>query len=125
MPYMASSITGVEIRTDPAPGFQKLKTGEHLKHLGINLDVGNKKNKNKVALVDTKIKEFRKALLKASTPLQGRIDLETLARAMNSVNDTIRQHGLSAKEIHFGRDRTSHQPLKLIDTELAADIQNI
>ena len=57
----------------------------------MNLNVGNKKNKNKVALVDTKIKELRKALLKASTPLQERIDSETLARAVNSINDTIRQ----------------------------------
>ena len=121
VPFMASSLG--RVRVDPAPGFTKLSTTSGLSDLGIELEIGNPKNKNKVALVDTKIKELRKAMLKAA-PAHNVVNIRVLAKACTAVNETIRQHNLSAKEIHFSRDSATNKNLDLNDDELRAKIQD-
>ena len=123
-PFIASGIGRARVRVDPAPGFQKLSNMvSHLAELGIDLELGNTKNKNKVALVDTKIKEIRKALVKAATPSNNVINIRTLAKAVTAVNETVRANHLSAKEIHFARDRVSNKNLNLKDEDLAEATQ--
>ena len=59
-PFMSSSLS--KIRVDMAPGFSKLsKEQETLSCLGIELDLGDEKNKNPCAVVDERIRELRKA----------------------------------------------------------------
>ena len=59
-PFMASSLS--KIRVDRAPGFTKMSTQKKtLDDLGIDIELGNAKNKNSLAIADLKIKELRQA----------------------------------------------------------------
>ena len=100
-PFMASSIN--RIRVDRAPGFGKLANQtKTLQSIGIDIELGDAKNKNAVAIVDQKIKELRGALKKVAP--QDILNELVLAKATTSVNETIRHHKLAAKEIQFSRD---------------------
>ena len=120
-PYMASSLG--RVRVDPAPGFIKLTTSCQLSDMGIDIEIGNTKNKNKVALIDTKIKELRRAILKAA-PAHNVINVRVLAKACTALNESVRHHGLSAKEVHFSRDRVTNENLHMKDQDMADKIQD-
>ena len=68
------------------------------------MDPGEAKNKNALALVDTKIKELQEEIRKISKT-NNSIDVPTLVKATASVNDKIRHQGLSSREILFSRDQ--------------------
>ena len=121
-PFMASSIN--RIRVDRAPGFGKLANQtKTLASIGIDIELGDAKNKNALAIVDQKIKELRGALKKVS-PHHDILNELVLAKATTSVNETIRHHKLAAKEIQFSRDLTSSENLPLVDEKIAETITN-
>ena len=121
-PFKASSPSLVIIRTDKAPGFNSLKnrTAE-LQELGIDLDLGEPKNKNSTALVDRKMQELETEIKKLS-PTQNFVSLKLLAKATTTVNEKIRKQGLSAKEILFSRDQYSHDNLQLEDRSISEEV---
>ena len=69
-----------------------------LKSVGITLDFGTTKNKNKNASVDKSIQELEKEI-KRMDPDGDHITSITLALAISDSNHSIRANGLSSKEI--------------------------
>ena len=121
-PFKASTPSLVTIRTDKAPGFNALKNKPNeLKDLGIDLDLGEPKNKNSTALVDRKMQELETEIKKLS-PNQNFVSVKLLAKATSAVNEKIRNQGLSSKEILFSRDQYSHANLPLEDKSISENV---
>ena len=121
-PFRPLSIA--KIRVDRAPGFTRLSNmPEKLAGLGIELELGDTKNKNSLALVDEKMKELRAAMRKVS-PSANVLNNAILSRATTVVNETIRHHRLSAKEILFSRSQVSSENLDIKDEDIAEAIEN-
>ena len=107
------------VRIDQAPGFRKLmKDKVSISELGMELNAGEAKNKNAVAIVDKKINELEKEIKKLS-PSNNVITVKILALATNIVNEKVKNQGMSAKEILFSRDQITSENLHLQDDELA------
>ena len=118
-PFKASSLS--RIRVDQAPGFQKLmKKKADLDDLGIELEPGEAKNKNAVALVDRKMSELR-AEIKKLAPSNNVINVRILSKATASVNEKVRSSGFSSKEILFSRDQFTQENIALEDEVLAEE----
>jgi hypothetical protein len=122
-PFKATSLS--RIRVDQAPGFKALfKKNANLRDLGIELELGECKNKNKLALADKKMQELEIEIKKAA-PSPNVINVKILARATAAVNEKIRHQGLSAKEIMFARDQFTQENLKISDEVLAEEKMEI
>ena len=120
-PFMSSSLS--RIRVDRAPGFSKLSNKtDSLKELGIDMELGDCKNKNSLSIVDQKMKELREAIKRIS-PSSTTLNQMTLTRATTVVNESIRHHNLSSKEIQFSRDLINADNLKLDDNEIKDKIE--
>ena len=115
-PFKSSSLA--PIRVDQAPGFQALfKRKAEAAEAGIELDLGDVKNKNATAIVDKKMQELEMEIKKCS-PAHNVLDVKILAKATTAVNEKIRNQGLSAKEILFSRYQLSSDNLYLEDNNI-------
>ena len=115
-PFKSGNST--TIRVDQAPGFAKLQKKldqSNLKSAGIEISLGEQKNKNAVAIVDQKIKELEEELRKDNRPL----DILKLQKATNKVNARIRKENLSSREILFRRNQYTHEVLNITDETIA------
>ena len=118
MPLRASSQSLVVIRSDKAPGFKSLQSRSlEMKKLGLDLDLGEVKNKNSTAIADKKIQELENEIKKI-TVSPNSINVKTLAKATAIVNEKIRNQGLSSKEILFARDQFNQANIPLDDQQL-------
>ena len=121
-PFKASKLA--MIRVDQAPGFRKIfKQKSNLSDLGIDIQLGDAKNKNALALVDRKMKELEDEIKKLA-PANNVIGLRILARATSVVNEKEVKKGkqcLSAKEILFSRDQYSGENLTIKDEEIGTE----
>ena len=112
------------VRVDQAPGFRKLmKDKVNISELGLELIPGEAKNKNALAIVDKKISELEKEMKKIA-PSHNVITVKILAMATNTVNEKIRNQGMSAKEILFSRDQITSENLHIQDAVLAESIMD-
>ena len=119
-PFKSSLLTS--IRVDQAPGFKALfKKKVDLKEAGIDLDLGEVKNKNATAVVDKKMQELELEIKKCS-PGHNQLNIKVLAKATAVVNEKVRNQGLSAKEIIFSRDQLSNENLYLEDSRIVETI---
>ena len=109
----------VTVRADNAPGFRPLKDDIELLKLGIIIDLGRVKNKNKNPVADKGILELTSELLRYC-PEGGSVNESDLAIVTNTLNSRIRNRGLSAWEILFQRDTETSKQLDFVDTDLAA-----
>ena len=122
-PFKAVSLA--KIRVDQAPAFKALiKNPANLRDLDIELEAGECKNKNALALVDKKMQELEHEIKKAA-PNNNVVSIKILARASTAVNEKIRHQGLSSKEILFSRDQFTSENLKINDEDLAKDKMEI
>ena len=104
-PFKAASLATV--RVDQAPAFKALMLKPaNLKEAGIELEPGECKNKNALALVDRKMQELETEIKKAASS-RNTLNIKVLAKATTAVNEKVRHQGLSAKEIIFSRDQTT------------------
>ena len=121
-PYKASNLA--LIRVDQAPGFRKIfRQKSDLSDLGIDIQLGEAKNKNALALVDRKMKELEEEIKKLA-PANNVIGLRILARATSLVNEKEVNKGkkcLSAKEILFSRDQYTGENLTIKDEEMVME----
>ena len=121
-PYKTSFLS--KIRVDQAPGFRKLfKQKSDLSDLGIELELGEAKNKNSLALVDRKMRDLEDEIKKLA-PSNNVIGVRILARATSIVNEKDVNKGnrcLSAKEILFSRDQFTGENLVIKDEEIAEE----
>ena len=106
----------VSVRVDAAPGLKSLasKQSTALHDLGINLDIGEPTNKNSNCHVDKAIQELELEISKLA-PQMSTITSLQLAKATSIVNNKLRHHGISAKEILFKRDNITNKPINVDD----------
>ena len=123
-PFTSSSLQG-RIRVDQAPGWQSLeRQKEKLAAFGLDLELGDKKNKNSLAICDERMKELRKSL-RVLVPKHG-LNIRSLAQATKMTNERIRtNHNLSPKEILFSRDNSTGENIKMEDSDLAEKIEEV
>ena len=114
-PLMA--LNGCSIRVDNAPGFMPLENDEILRSVGICLDSGRVKNKNKNPTVDKAVQELE-GELKRLLPDGGKSSTSTLATAVRNTNSRVRSNGLSAREIIMKRDNFTNDPINFSDDHL-------
>ena len=112
-----TSMEPITIRVDPAPGFQALRQDPILGRHGISLDIGEAKNANKNPVAERAVQELINEILNIQ-PSKGPVSKVTLALATNQMNERIRHHGLSAKEIWTQRDQFTGSQLPLSDLQL-------
>ena len=105
------------IRTDPAPGFTKLREDELLRSCRINLDKGRIKNKNKNPVAEKAIQELEHELLRVN-PNNNMISTSILAIATANLNTRIRHHGLSSRELWSQRDQFTNCQLPVNDQQV-------
>lgn len=105
------------IRVDPAPGWRSLVMSKVLEKLGIQLEMGSEKNKNKNAIADRAISELH-AEINRIDPNGGEITEVTLAKAVCNLNDRVRNNALSAREIWTKRDQFTGKQLPIIDEKI-------
>ena len=113
---------GTTIQVDNATGFQTLKNeseslGSVLNKLKIKIDLGRTLNRNKNPIAENAIKEFHKECLRHN-PLGGRLTNIDLSVVTKTMNERIRERGLSAKEIVFRRDQISNLDKDTSDEKL-------
>ena len=119
------SISLANVRVDQAPAFKAIfKKPAELRDLNIELELGECKNKNALALVDKKMQEIEQEIKKFA-PNKNKINVKILAKAVSVVNEKIRHQGLSAKEILFSRDQYTQENLNINDEEIAEEKMNI
>ena len=82
--------------------------------MAIDLELGHAKNKDALAIVDQKIKELRQT--------SNVLNQLCLSKATTLVNESIRHHKLSAKEIQFSRNMVSNEKLEIEDKDIAEEI---
>ena len=101
-----------------SPGFKKLFTKKTFKSDDIHLELGEAKNANSLAICDRKMQELEKEIKKIA-PSGNVVNVKILSKATNTVNEKIRNQGLSAKEILFSRDQFSQKNLDLQDDSIS------
>ena len=109
----------VIVRTDRARGLVSLSEtpDQQLLDNGIEIELAEHGNRNSNASVDKTIQDLEKELIRLD-PTGGKISPGTLALATTHLNNRIRQHGLSASQIHFARDEHTGKNLPLSDSKL-------
>ena len=107
------------IRTDPAPGFQALVNDDLLASSRLCIEIGRVKNVNKNPVAERTVQELREHILRLD-PTARAITPVSLALAVASVNSTLRQSGLSAREMLMQRDQFTNVQLPLSDREVIA-----
>ncbi len=115
-PLMKSG--GCSIRVDNATGFLSLKDDQYLKNVGIEIDYSRVKNKNSNPTIDKAIQELENEL-KRLLPDGQPSSISTLATAVRNINNRIRQHGLSSREIITKRETFTNKDLEFSDSDLS------
>ena len=110
------------IRVDRAPALKSLANNpdEELKSNGIEFDLGEHFNKNSNCSVDKKIQELEFEIRRLC-PKETKLSSGLLSKAVTSLNNRIRNQGLSAAQIHFSRDTIAGHNLQLNDNKLMAE----
>ena len=115
--------SGTTIRVDGATAFQSLEKesttkGTTLNNLKIKIEVGRLLNKNKNASVEIANKELEKEILRLKQS-RGKISPTDLSLVLKNINNRIRYHGLSSREIMFRRNMINNEEKNVRDTEVA------
>ena len=104
------------VRTDLAPGFQALVNDKTLHSHRFSIELGRFKNANKNPVAERAVQEVLEHILKID-PTAHAVSSLVLSLAVASVNGTIRQCGLSAREILSQRDQFNNRQLPISDRE--------
>ena len=112
----------VLVRVDRAPALKSLAINPdpQLRSNGILLDLGDHLNKNSNCSVDKKIQELEQEIRRLC-PKETKITSGLLSQAVTTLNNRIRNQGLSASQIHFSRDTNIGMNLHLDDNKLIED----
>lgn len=113
-----SAMEGATIRSDPGPGFQGLVDDKILQSHGLLIEIGRCKNINKNPIAEKAVRELEEEICKMK-PDGGRVSNAELAIATKTLNNRIRNRGLSASEILTQRDQYQGTQLTIRDIDLA------
>jgi hypothetical protein len=102
------------VRVDCHSSFKALKEDKILKDLGINLQIGKEKNKNKNGVPEKVVKELLKVNLRNYI-----VDEVLLSKATFNLNSIIRFTKRNSKELLFKRDQNTGDTLEIKDPEIS------
>ena len=105
------------IKVDPAPGMQTLQRLQPLQGANILFELGEPKNKNKLATIDKRIQELENEFIRVGGH-NAKLMKDDLAMAVASLNSRIRSCGLSAYEQWVRRDQFNRIELPTQDKDL-------
>ena len=113
---------GAVVRVDGATAFQALEresltNGTLLNKMGLKVEVGRLLNKNKNPTVEIANKEIEKEILRLKET-KGRVTATELDLVMRNVNNRVRYHGLSSREIVFRRKLLDNEEKNVHDEEV-------
>ena len=91
---------------------------KHLQTKGIQFEYGHIKNPNKNAVIDKGIQEIELELLKVE-PSGSPVSKEVLQTAVATLNQRIRNRGISSHEILFQRDQHTGSQMTFTDKSLS------
>ena len=109
---------GLTVQVDNASGLVKLVGDSQLERHKIKIETGRKNNKDSNQVAEKAVKEFREQKLKFK-PQGGAISEVERATITSSLNRMLRNRNFSAREIITNRNQNTHEPLNLIDKNLA------
>ena len=93
---------------------QSLYKQQSLKDINITVELGESKNKNKLAAINKIIQELENELIKIAKP-QSHISSNDLSLSVANLNSWIRSTGFSAYEQRIGRNQYSKCQLRSSD----------
>ncbi len=102
------------LKLDPAPAMQTLHRSQALQDINIQIELGNAKNKNKLATIDKQIQELEDEITRIANP-NARLCKSDLSVAVSSLNSRIRSSGLSAYELWHRRCQFSKNEINAAD----------
>ena len=111
---------GLKMQVDNASGLVKLVGDSQLDKHNIKIETGRKVNKDSNPVAEKAVKEFRDQKLKFK-PQGGPVSETERATITASLNRMIRNRKLSSREIITKRNQETHEPLDLVDKDLASD----
>lgn len=106
------------VRTYQAPGFQTLANYPIQKFHPISIEIGRIKNANKNPVAERAVQEVREHILRVDLTARAISPVLLSLAAVAYVNKSIRQGGLSAREILTPRDQFTNRQLSISDREL-------
>ena len=111
--------SNVQVRTDRARALVSLSAtpDSQLVNNGIEVVLGDHANPNSNASVDKTMQDLEKEFLRLD-PSGAKISPGLLARAITHLNSRIREHGMSASQVHFARDEHTGKNLPISDSKL-------
>ena len=118
--FRSNSGSSVVVRVDSASGWRSLVLQNSLTSIGIILELGHEKYKNKNAIVDRAISELH-AEINRIDENGGKISELVLSKAVANINDRIRDSGLSSREIYTKRDQYTGKQLPVDDAKLISE----
>ena len=121
-------MSGAVVRCDNGPSFQTLKLeadkeGSVWKRLGIKWETGATYNVNKNPICENKIKELEKEILRFKGH-GGPVTRLELVQIVSILNNRIRHHSKTAKEVCLRREGRDNCPIDVIDEEVAANVED-
>jgi len=105
------------IKVDPAPGMQTLYRLQPLQSRNILFELGEPKNKNKLATIDKRIQELENEFVRVGNR-NSKLMKDDLAMAVSALNSRIRSCGLSSYEQWVRRDQFSRSEISIQDKDL-------
>ena len=105
------------VKVDPAPGMRTLHRIQPLQNINILLELGEAKNKNKLATIDKQIQELENEFIRFEGT-GSKLDKEHLSCALSALNSRIRSCGLSSYEQWHRRNQFDKSDIPISDKDL-------
>ena len=102
------------LKLDPAPAMQSLYQSQALQEFNIQIELGEPKNKNKLATIDKQIQELENEFTRIVTA-NSQLRRSDLSCAISSLNSRIRTCGLSSYEQWHRRSQFSLDEINAAD----------
>ena len=108
------------LKLDPAPAMQTLHRTQPLKSMNVIIELGEPKNKNKLATIDKQIQELRNEFTRI-VHHNAKLLPKDLSQAIAVLNSRIRYCGLSSYEQWHRRSQFNQKEINVSDSKLIQD----
>ena len=121
-------MTGATIRSDNGPSFQTLKIeaekeGSLWRNHKITWELGATYNVNKNPICENKIKELEKEILRFKGS-GGPITRLELIQILSILNNRVRHHGKTAKEVFLRRENKENNVINIPDDDISRMVED-
>ena len=107
-----------KLKLDPGPGNQTLYRLQPLQPIHVIIELGEAKNKNKLATVDKQIQELEQELVRITRSSTCKVSQTDLSLSVASLNSRIRSCGLSSFEQWHKRNQFDNKEINISDRSL-------